>query len=48
MSNCCQDKSCEVETLRRSQSNTLWIVLGINALVFGGEVVVERRHTGIG
>ena len=39
MSTCCQDKSCEVEALRRSQSRTLWIVLGINALMFGAEAV---------
>ena len=31
---CCEDKACEVTKLRESHSRVLWIVLGINALMF--------------
>jgi cation diffusion facilitator family transporter len=34
MSNCCQDKACEVEALRAPQASTLKIVLALNALMF--------------
>ncbi len=34
MDNCCHDKACELEQLRQQQSKTLWIVLGINAVMF--------------
>jgi cation diffusion facilitator family transporter len=34
MSNCCQDKACEVEALRARQASTLKIVLALNALMF--------------
>jgi cation diffusion facilitator family transporter len=34
MSNCCDDKACEIEALRHRQRATLKIVLGINALMF--------------
>lgn len=34
MSNCCNDKGCEVEALRSRQSTTLKSVLGINAVMF--------------
>jgi len=34
MASCCEDKSCEVTALRESHSRVLWIVLGINALMF--------------
>lgn len=34
MSDCCQDKSCEIEALRARQGGTLKIVLAINALMF--------------
>lgn len=34
MASCCEDKSCEVASLRESHGRVLWIVLGINALMF--------------
>jgi len=34
MSNCCEDKACEVEVLRERQSGTLRIVLAINVVLF--------------
>src|SRR5574338_224406 len=34
MATCCEDKACEVRTLRESHGRVLWIVLGINALMF--------------
>jgi Co/Zn/Cd efflux system component len=34
MSDCCNDKACELEALRNRQSSTLKIVLGINAVMF--------------
>lgn len=34
MSDCCNDKACEIETLRNRQSSTLKIVLGINVVMF--------------
>lgn len=34
MSDCCNDKACEIETLRNRQSSTLKIVLTINAVMF--------------
>jgi len=34
MSNCCNDKSCELDALRDRQSSTLKIVLAINAVMF--------------
>lgn len=37
MANCCEDKSCEVNTLRESHSRMLWLVLGINAVMFLAE-----------
>jgi cation diffusion facilitator family transporter len=40
MDSCCQDKACELEALRGSQSKTLWWVLGINGGMFGLEVIV--------
>lgn len=39
MSSCCNDKSCEIEALRTRQSQTLKIVLGINALMFVVELI---------
>ena len=35
MSDCCEDKTCAVETLRERQGSTLKLVLLINALMFG-------------
>jgi cation diffusion facilitator family transporter len=40
MDSCCQDKSCELEALRGSQSRTLWMVLGINGGMFGLELII--------
>ena len=40
MDNCCHDKACELEALRGRQYTTLWLVLGINAVMFGFEVIV--------
>ena len=37
---CCQDKACEVETLQKEQSRILWVVLGINGVMFGLELTV--------
>ena len=34
MADCCNDKACEIESLRDRQSATLKIVLGINAVMF--------------
>lgn len=34
MASCCEDKACELRTLRESHGRALWIVLGINALMF--------------
>lgn len=34
MTNCCNDKACEIEALRGRQSSTLKWVLGINAVMF--------------
>jgi cation diffusion facilitator family transporter len=39
MTNCCTNKSCEIEALRNRQSSTLKIVLAINALMFIVELV---------
>ncbi|WP_414551331.1 cation transporter [Anabaena sp. CCY 0017] len=32
--NCCQKKSCELEQMTKRQSKVLWIVLGVNAVMF--------------
>ena len=34
MTSCCEDKACEVSALRESHGRVLWIVLGINTLMF--------------
>lgn len=34
MSNCCEDKSCEIAGMREQHSRVLWIVLAINASMF--------------
>lgn len=34
MSDCCQDKECELAALRESHGKVLWIVLAINAVMF--------------
>lgn len=39
MENCCQNKACELEELRGQQARVLWLVLGINAVMFGAEFV---------
>jgi cation diffusion facilitator family transporter len=38
MTDCCNDKACEIEALRRRQSSTLRAVLGINAVMFAVEL----------
>lgn len=38
MSDCCNDKACEIDVLRGRQSATLKIVLGINVVMFGVEL----------
>jgi cation diffusion facilitator family transporter len=38
MSDCCNDKACEIEALKAKQSSTLKAVLGINATMFGVEL----------
>ena len=40
MDNCCHDKGSEFEKLRERQSKTLWIVLGINGVMFCLELIV--------
>ncbi|MDP9311601.1 MAG: cation diffusion facilitator family transporter [Chloroflexota bacterium] len=40
MESCCQTKARELDALRERQSTVLWVVLGINALMFGVEFVV--------
>jgi len=39
MAACCNDKSCEIEALRRRQSGTLKVVLAINAVMFAVEIL---------
>ena len=34
MTNCCEDKSCEITAMRESHGRVLWIVLTINAAMF--------------
>ena len=34
MSSCCENKSCELTTMRESHSRVLWLVLAINAVMF--------------
>lgn len=34
MTDCCNDKACEIDALQGRQSSTLKIVLGINAVMF--------------
>ena len=37
MDSCCEDKACELEELRKQQSNVLWVVFAINAFMFALE-----------
>jgi cation diffusion facilitator family transporter len=39
VSDCCEQKSCDLERLGATQSRVLWIVLGINLTMFFVEVV---------
>ena len=39
MDSCCQNKAAELEELRGRQARVLWLVLGINAVMFGAELV---------
>jgi len=34
MSNCCEDKGCEIDAMRQNHGRVLWIVLAINAAMF--------------
>lgn len=34
MANCCEDKSCEIASMREARGTVLRIVLAINALMF--------------
>lgn len=36
---CCQNKSCELEKMTKRQSKVLWIVLGVNAVMFVVELL---------
>jgi cation diffusion facilitator family transporter len=36
---CCQKKSCELEKMTKRQSRVLWIVLGVNAVMFVVEIL---------
>jgi len=38
MTDCCNDKACEIEALRSRQSSVLKIVLGVNAVMFAVEL----------
>lgn len=38
MTDCCNDKACEIEALKVKQTSTLKTVLGINAVMFGVEL----------
>lgn len=38
MSDCCQQKACDLEHLAQRQRRVLWIVLGINGVMFGVEL----------
>lgn len=40
MESCCQKKASELETLRARQSMVLWLVLGINAVMFVVELTI--------
>jgi len=37
MASCCEDKGCAASALRETHSRVLWIVLAINAVMFGVE-----------
>ena len=34
MTNCCEDKSCEISAMRANHRRILWVVLAINAAMF--------------
>ena len=38
MTDCCNDKACEIEALKAKQTSTLKAVLGVNAAMFGVEL----------
>jgi Co/Zn/Cd efflux system component len=38
MTDCCNDKACEIEALKAKQTSTLKVVLAINAVMFGVEI----------
>ena len=37
MADCCESKSCEITAMRESHGRVLWVVLAINAVMFGVE-----------
>jgi cation diffusion facilitator family transporter len=39
MADCCHDKACDLEKMPKDQSQVLWIVLAINAVMFVVELV---------
>lgn len=39
MSDCCQDKACEISALRAQHSRVLWLVLSINVVMFVIETI---------
>lgn len=45
--NCCQHKAYELEKLKKQQSKVLWIVLGINAVMFVVEMVAGIRSASL-
>ena len=49
MSDCCNDKACEVASLREGQAKVLWTVLAINAVMFvvEGYAGVAGRSTSL-
>ena len=49
MSNCCDDKSCEIAGMAQRHAHLLWIVLAINAVMFvvEGTVGILARSTSL-
>jgi cation diffusion facilitator family transporter len=39
MTNCCQEKACDLEVMARRHAKVLWIVLGINLIMFFVEAI---------
>ena len=49
MSDCCENKSCEVSALRSQHARVLWVVLSINAVMFVVETLagIAARSTSL-